>query len=111
MLTREKNIIEEVAERLSDNVRVRRIVAFGSRVWGDFRADSDLDLLIIVDRKDRAIKEFIVSVIYEYELSRDVSFSPVLLSLHELDVNKKLGSPFLKSIDAEGVVVYDADRT
>jgi len=111
MLTREKSIVEELAEKLSANRRIVRIIAFGSRVRGDFRGDSDLDLLIIVDRKDRAIKDFIVTLIYDYELTTDVSFSPTVLSLRELEMNRKLGSPFLKSIDAEGMILYDAERT
>ncbi len=110
MLVREKTIVEEVSDKLAENKRILRIVAFGSRVRGDFRADSDLDLLIVVDRKDREIKNFIMELIYEYELNMDISFSPTVLSLHELDVNRKLGSPFLKSIEAEGIVLYDADR-
>ncbi len=110
MLAREQNIVEEAAERLSRNGRVLRIVAFGSRVRGDFRADSDLDLLIIVDKKDRVIKDFIVGLIYDYELDTDISFSPTVLSLHELEVNRQMGSPFLKSVEAEGIVLYDAER-
>jgi uncharacterized protein len=38
-----------VREALVDSVRPSRIVAFGSRVRGDARPDSDLDLIVVAD--------------------------------------------------------------
>ncbi len=49
-----KDIIVNVAR--SEGVEVKRIILFGSRARGDYREDSDWDLLIIVsDLPDRRI--------------------------------------------------------
>ncbi len=42
-----EELLEEVVRRIRSVGTPRKIVLFGSRARGDFRADSDLDLLII----------------------------------------------------------------
>jgi len=42
-----KNVIAGIAAELG--IKVARVVLFGSRARGDFREDSDWDLLVIVD--------------------------------------------------------------
>jgi predicted nucleotidyltransferase len=44
-----KNIINQVFEE--KGIRVERIILFGSRARGDFKENSDWDLLIIVEKK------------------------------------------------------------
>lgn len=109
MLEKESNILKEIAGKLASDKRLLKIVAYGSRVRGDNRGDSDMDVLVVVDKKDRAIKEKIIEIFYSYELMTDISFSTVMLSLEELRFNEKLGSPFIKSINEEGIVFYDSD--
>lgn len=52
-----KEIIEEVKNRLVKTYNPIAIYLFGSYAWGTPTEDSDLDLLIVVDKSDeRAIK-------------------------------------------------------
>jgi predicted nucleotidyltransferase len=47
-------IIDDVAQRLIQEFNPLKIILFGSRARGDFRADSDLDLLVVMpDGTDR----------------------------------------------------------
>jgi predicted nucleotidyltransferase len=85
-------------------------MVFGSRVRGDFRGDSDLDILIVVDKKNRAVKDAVLNIIYSYELQADISCAITVLSREEMKFNEKLGSPFLESIQKEGITVYDIER-
>ena len=41
-------IIEELEKQ---NIKVHKIILFGSRARGDFKEDSDWDILVVVDRK------------------------------------------------------------
>lgn len=109
MIERYDTALREISARLSSDARIERIVAFGSRVRGDYRGDSDMDVLVIVDKKDRELKDKILSLFYAYELEHDLSFSLAILSRHEYEFNRKLGSPFIKNVEDEGIILHDAD--
>ena len=47
-----KDVLEEVKNRLVETYNPIAIYLFGSYVWGKPTEDSDLDLLIVVDKSD-----------------------------------------------------------
>lgn len=110
MLAREKEIMQRISKELSSDSCLLKIIAYGSRVRGDFRGDSDLDVLVIVDKKNREIKDKVIEEFYSHELETDISFSLIILSREELEFNRRLGSPFIKSVTSEGMVFYDSER-
>lgn len=56
MLEKIKEIILKVAEK--HGIEVDRIILFGSRARGDFRKDSDWDILIVTkDKLDKKVEE------------------------------------------------------
>ena len=110
MIERYHIALNEITAQLASDKKIERIIAFGSRVRGDYRGDSDMDVLVIVSKKDREIKDKILTLFYTYELERDMSFSLAVFSSDEYEVNKKLGSPFIKNVEKEGMVFYDAER-
>jgi predicted nucleotidyltransferase len=110
MFKKEKAILQAIVEKLSVDVRILKIIAYGSRVRGDYRGDSDLDVLVIVDKKDKKIKDKILNIFYSYELETDLSFSVTIFSLEELEFNERLGSPFIQSVKKEGIIFYDSER-
>lgn len=108
MFQKERDVLQKISEKLSTDRRILKAIAYGSRIRGDYRGDSDLDVLVIVDKKDREIKEEILNFFYSYELETDISFSVVIFSLEELEINERLGSPFIKNIKREGLTIYDS---
>lgn len=110
MFKKEMDILQEISKKLSPDRRILKIIAYGSRVRGDFESDSDLDLLVVVDKKDREIKEKILDIFYSYELKTEISFSVTILSKGELEFNERLGSPFIKEIKKEGLILYDSEQ-
>jgi len=109
MLKKEIAILDSIVGKLSSDKRIRKIIAYGSRVRGDHRGDSDLDVLVIIDKKDKKIKDKILNIFYSYELETDLSFSITILSREELEFNEHLGSPFIQSIKKEGIIFYDSE--
>jgi len=105
---KEKKILNDVARTLSAEPSVLKIVAYGSRVRGDFREDSDFDIFVLVDKKNPGLKNRIRDVFYEYEMKYNIPFSVTILSREEYDFNVSLGSPFVKSLQEEGIIIYDA---
>lgn len=110
MLKRDRELMKEIANKLSTYREIVRIIAYGSRVRGNNRDDSDFDILIIVNKKDGVIKGKIIDIIYDYELDTGISFSIKIYSEEELRINEGLGSPFIKSIKEEGIIFYDAEQ-
>ncbi len=108
MFAKERNILSKIAETLSSEPAILKIIAYGSRVRGDFREDSDLDVFVLVHKKNVSIKNKIIGVFYDFELRSDIPFSVVIQSKEEFDFNAALGSPFIKSIHEEGTIIYDA---
>lgn len=47
-----KDVLEEVKKRLVETYNPIAIYLFGSYVWGSPTEDSDLDLLIVIDKSD-----------------------------------------------------------
>lgn len=107
MNERDRSIILELKKRLPDDVRdhIRKVVAFGSRVRGEGSEDSDLDLLILVDRKAPEIEVKIEDVAYQVMWDHD--FKPIL-SIKFFTESAYLnllreGFSFYKNIEREGV--------
>ena len=110
MFAKEREVLEEISKKLASDSHLMKIIAYGSRVRGDFRGDSDLDVLVVVDKKDREIKDKVIGEFYSYELKTDISFALSILSKEEFELNKRLGSPFIKAVANEGMIFYDSER-
>ena len=110
MFVKEKKVLSDIAEALCREPSVLLIVAHGSRIRGDFREDSDFDVFVLVDKKDVSIKNRIIEIFYDYEMKFDIPFSVTILSKEEFEFNEFLGSPFIKSIKEEGVIIYDSQQ-
>lgn len=109
MFQRERDVLANIAAKLAQTPSVLKAIAYGSRIRGDERADSDFDILVIVAEKDRALKDSIRDLFYQYELATGLSFAVAILSRQEVATNERLGSPFFKKVKVEGVAFYDAE--
>lgn len=107
-LSSEIEALGRIAERAADYPDIVRIVVFGSRVRGDFHGASDLDLLIVV--KNLRHRDRVIGWLHNVELDYEVPLSPTMYTLNEVHKNERLGSAFFKNIDAEGIIIYDAEQ-
>jgi predicted nucleotidyltransferase len=89
----------KVRERLPD--RVRRIVLFGSRARGDAGDDSDYDVLVVVDRRSREVREQILAIEVEL-MDRHGSLVACLLR-DEAEWEASRGMPIGLNVAREGV--------
>ena len=51
VIKRIREVIDEVSGEMG--IKVDRVILFGSRVRGDYREDSDWDILVVVEEEDR----------------------------------------------------------
>ncbi len=110
MFVKEERALSDIVEVLSHDPSILRLIAYGSRIRGDFMEDSDFDVFVLVDKKDTRIKDKIIDIFYDYEMKYDIPFSVTILSKEELEFNESLGSPFIKSIKEEGIIIYDSKQ-
>ena len=62
--------------------RIKKMSLFGSRATGRFREDSDFDVLIMVDKRDRSLVDAIFDISYDIYMQSGlrVDISPVIMS-------------------------------
>ncbi len=95
--------IKRIRLQLGDNLLIARL--FGSKVRGDFTDESDIDVLLILQELNSAIIDKIVDALIELQLEYDANISPVIYSAYEYQVNAELGSPFVKNVEQEGILL------
>ena len=82
-------------------------ILFGSQARGDYRPDSDWDVLIIIDTKESVSYEDIGRIslpIYSLAAELDVEINPVIISLK--DWERRNFIPLYKNIKSEGVKIW-----
>lgn len=104
---REKDIriIENFKQLVSQKVSVLEMRVFGSRARGNATGESDLDVLVIVDRLDRAIEKYISECAWEVGFREDVVVMPVVVSIDAVKNSPLSESVFIKNVYREGVAV------
>jgi predicted nucleotidyltransferase len=111
MMSNERTALEALTESLQSLPEVVKVVVFGSRVRGDFDASSDLDVMIIIPTMQSETRAKVIRITHDIELEYEVPISPILYTVNEYAVNKKLKSSFIEQVENEGIVLYDAQRT
>ena len=87
-----------------------KIILYGSYARGDFRADSDVDIMILLDLSDLELKTYsqqLSYMTYDFNLDYGLDIKPIAKS-EEHFRKWVINYPFYASIDKEGVVLYGA---
>lgn len=83
--------------------RIRNIRLFGSRVRGDFNSQSDIDILLVVDKKDLDLRGKVYEVVTDVFLDNLIDISLKITSQFEyLNASARPPDIFLKNIQKEG---------
>ena len=92
-------VIKELQEVFSRHSNIERVLIFGSRSKGNYRAGSDIDLAVLGQDLDYEQLQTILCEIDDLDL---------LYSVDLLDYNAKAGTPIGDHIDRVGQVFYEA---
>jgi predicted nucleotidyltransferase len=99
-------IIREIVEKIKREYRPTKIILFGSHAYGSADRDSDIDLLIIKDTKERLIDRGVAVLRMVSDPERLVPFEPVVLTPEEVRERLEIGDQFIKEILQKGQVLY-----
>ena len=82
------------------------IILYGSHARGDFRPDSDMDILILIDTEKIEWKDSnkITNSLYDIEFDTGQIISPMVKSKREWYTKYKI-TPFFKNVASEGIVL------
>jgi len=109
MNERDRLIISELKKRLTARLakHIKRLIVFGSKARGESSADSDLDIVVLIDNKTPEMEKTLEDI--TYQVMWDYDFKPVisLKVFAESDYNNALkkGFSFYQHVEKEGVLV------
>lgn len=86
--------------------RLVRVVLFGSKARGQGGAESDLDVLVVVDDGDWRFRDAVSLVAYEPMVEHGVVLSPLVVDQADYAWWQEHRAPIYRAISADGVVLW-----
>lgn len=97
-----KDEIENIKKQIVEKYDPIKIILFGSCASGCAKKNSDIDLCIICNYKDK--KEILMDMLMNIQYERDVDF--ILYRPEEWELYKKDTTTFANLINRKGVEIY-----
>ena len=101
------NFSREVKRLLGE--KLTKVIVYGSYARGDYRDNSDVDIMILVkmtDEEIRTVKNDIYDLAFEVEMNTGIEISPVIKNekqyVYWVDT-----LPFYRNVRDEGIVVSE----
>ena len=82
---KDEKIFNQFASMVRDKFPVAKIWAYGSRVRGDAKVESDLDVCVVVDKLDDISDSAIMKIAWQIGFENDVLISTVTYSKEEFE--------------------------
>ena len=109
-------IMQNLMERYISEIKkiyglhLREIILYGSYARGDFKKDSDVDIMILLHLSELELKAYrqqLSYMTYDFNLDNEVDIKPIAKS--EAHFRKwSENYPFYANIQREGVILYGA---
>ena len=101
----EQAAIRQYASKLRARVpdRILSITLFGSKARGEASAESDLDLLVLVDSEDREFVSELWRMASDVSLEHNLVLSVRVFAESRWAESRRMRLPFYRAVQAEGV--------
>lgn len=100
-----QEVVSQITEAVHNTPNLK-VIMYGSEARGDARADSDIDLLILVDSDKLSYrdKERIIAPLYEIELKSNTIISSVIMRRKEWE-DRPVKSQFYYNVMKDGIIL------
>lgn len=107
-IKRKVGCAEEFAEQLIERLggRLYKAVLFGSVAKGTADADSDIDVLVVVDRVSEDVKKIVAETAFQVGLRCGETIEYILMDLEEYR-SRDPDNPFIYEVERWGKVLYE----
>lgn len=94
-----KNFINKIK-----SMQLCSAVLYGSAVRGDLKPESDIDILIVLNKHNKILEKKISDIAAEFSSKLNRTISATIMDIQE--INKEKNSQFIKSIKADMEILY-----
>lgn len=100
------NILKQIKASVEETAPNAVLILYGSFARGDFKNESDVDLLILLDKDliTRADEMKVKNPLYDIEIRTGRIISPLIISKRQWQ-SRHIITPFFKNVTKEGVVL------
>jgi predicted nucleotidyltransferase len=107
-----EELVNRLYQRYSEDLL--RVVLFGSKARGDYHAESDLDLLIVVRMHNWDYRNYwneIVNITWEIELAYNIVTSLIIKNEADFATMRKDGLLLARNIEQDGVILWTKEQS
>ena len=101
------SFVSEVKDLYGDHLM--RVVLYGSYARGDFREDSDIDVMVLVDLDDDGVEKTsgdVYDIAYDVDYDNDTMIMPIVKNI-DFFYKWVNAYPFYNNVANEGVNLYE----
>ncbi len=98
-------VIKQIESALKKELKeqIKDVILFGSRARGDFQPESDYDILVLVTKKTKELRDKIDEIVWEISWEHNIVI-PVFIYEKSRFENDKF-EPLFMNIQKEGVLI------
>lgn len=103
----EKITAKKIANKFIDKIKSKQIhsaILYGSSISGNIKPESDIDILIVLNKHDKPLEKEIFDIAAELSSKLNKTLSITIMDLKE--INKEKDSQFIKSLTSNMEVLY-----
>lgn len=111
MPIRINDLLQQYVNKIKDiyGQHLKTVILYGSYARGDYKEDSDIDIMILLDIEDLEIKNFrhdLSYMTYDFNMDNDVDIKPIVKYDEHFRYWLK-AYPFYANVAREGVKLYE----